>query len=50
MLERALRRDFRMFTSVVIMKEVRRNLVGKLGLPGARVEAFLSDILAASSA
>lgn len=49
-LERALRRDFRMITSVVIMKEVRRNLVGKLGLPAARVDAFLSDILEVSSA
>ena len=49
-LERALRRDFRMITSVVIMNEVRRNLVGKLGLSSRRVDDFLTDILAVSSA
>lgn len=49
-LERALRRDFHLITSVIILKEVQRNLLNKLGVEMSRVDRFLEDILAVSSA
>ena len=49
-LERALRREFQTITSVVILKEVRRNLVNKLGLESREVDEFLENILNVSSA
>ena len=50
LIERALRRDFQLVTSVIILEEVRRNLVGKLNIDPAEVNPLLEDILAVSSA
>lgn len=50
LIERALRRDFQLITGVIILEEVRRNLVGKLNVDSDKVNALLEDILAVSSA
>lgn len=44
-LERALRRDFLLVIGPPILAEVRRTLVGKLGLQKRHVDAVLSDLL-----
>jgi len=50
LLERALRRDFHLITGVVILEEVRRNLIGKLEISPHNVDPLLEDILAVASA
>lgn len=50
MIERALRREFHLITSMAILEEVRRNLVRKLEISPAQVDPLLEDILAVSSA
>ena len=50
LIERAIRRDFQLITSVIILEEVRRNLIGKLNIDAAKVNPLLEDILAVSSA
>ncbi len=50
LIERALRRDFHLITSIIILEEVRRNLIGKLNVDSAKVDPLLEDILAVSSA
>ncbi len=47
--ERALNREFLLVTSPHIFQEVRRNLLGKLGLDKSRVDQFLADITEISS-
>ena len=47
--ERAMNREFLLVTGANILKEVRRNLLGKLSLEQRRVDSFLSDISAVSS-
>ena len=47
--ERALNREFFLVTSPHILQEVRRNLLGKLGLEKLRVDQFLADITEISS-
>lgn len=47
--ERALNREFFLVTSPHIFQEVRRNLLGKLGLDKSRVDQFLADISEISS-
>ncbi len=48
-LKRALNREFLLVTGPNILQEVRRNLLGKLGLNKHRVEQFLFDISEVSS-
>jgi putative PIN family toxin of toxin-antitoxin system len=43
-LEHALNREFHLVIGPNIIQEVRKNLVGKLGLKSSRVDQFLSDI------
>jgi uncharacterized protein len=50
LIERALRRDFHLITSVIILEEVRRNLLGKLEVDPVFVDPLLEDLLAVSSA
>jgi putative PIN family toxin of toxin-antitoxin system len=47
--ERALNRDFLLITGGNILNEVRRNLIGKLGLKKERVDQFLADVSLVSS-
>ena len=49
-LERGLSKDFNLVTSIFILKEVRKNLVRKLGLKSSKVDRILQDILDVSSA
>jgi uncharacterized protein len=44
-----LQRDFRHVTSPQLMGEVRRNLVGKLGLGREKADRFIADVLEVSS-
>jgi putative PIN family toxin of toxin-antitoxin system len=48
-LELALNREFHLVTGPNILQEVRRNLLGKLGLQSKRVDQFLIDISEVSS-
>ena len=48
-LDRALSRDFHLVCGPNIVEEVRKNLVGKLGLQAKRVDQFLADIAAVAS-
>lgn len=48
-IERALSREFLLISGANILREVRRNLLGKLGLEKPRVDWFLDDISAVSS-
>ncbi len=50
LIERALRREFHLITSLVILEEVRRNLIEKLEVSAHIVDPLLDDILAVSSA
>jgi uncharacterized protein len=50
LIERALRREFHLITSVIILEEVRRNLVGKLDVDPSKVDPLLEAILSVSSA
>jgi uncharacterized protein len=50
LIERALRREFHLITSVIILEEVRRNLVGKLNVAPSKVDPLLEAILSVSSA
>ncbi len=43
-LEHALNREFHLVIGPNIIQEVRKNLLGKLGLKSSRVDQFLSDI------
>jgi putative PIN family toxin of toxin-antitoxin system len=47
--DRLLAEEFAHVTGDNILAEVRRNAVGKLRLPAARIDAVLDDIRAASS-
>lgn len=46
---RALNRDFTLVTGTNIIEEVRRNLLGKLGLKAKKVDVFLNNIVEVSS-
>lgn len=48
-LERALKREFLLVMGPNIVDEVRRNLLGKLGLKKDRVDLVLNDMLEVSS-
>jgi putative PIN family toxin of toxin-antitoxin system len=47
--ERALNREYLLIAGANILTEVRRNLLGKLGLEKDRVDQFLTDVSAVSS-
>jgi putative PIN family toxin of toxin-antitoxin system len=48
-IEHALNRDFILITGPNILDEVKRNLLGKLGLKKNRVDTFIDDILEIST-
>lgn len=48
-LQKALARNFNLVLGPTILEEVRRNLVGKLGVSKKMVDAFFADLLKISS-